>query len=173
MPPLGAACERHKAEVLRPSTVVSELAEARQRSCPLLDKACREFLMTNFGEVSRCPGALKALPHPDLEQVLSSNELAVAEERTVFWGIVAWVQSNDRAVGDFESLVVHVRLALMPFEQLREIEDSEWPSQSPVLQGMLNDAFRYRAAPQEMRHEVAARLDSSQTLHRSRSFSFI
>ena len=70
-------------------------------------------------------------------------------------------------------MILQARLALMPFEQLQEVEASPWSARSTVLQTMLHAAYRYRAAPPEVRAELAGGLEGSQGVHRSRSFSFV
>jgi len=171
-------CWSHKAQRLTVANVGTEFTVGVTKQCVELRLACHRFIAANFPAMVTKPNSFAGLPAEEMQRIISSDDLSVAEERTVFWGIVAWAEANGAPVTDFDLLVVDARLALMPFEQLQEVEACEWSSRSPKLQSMLHAAYRYRAAPPEKRAEIAEDLKGSGmspkgTVHRDRSFSFV
>ena len=170
---LCQAVQHHKIQSLHIANAVSELSVSRFYDLCDLEKASKAFLVNHFASMVASPPSFSGLKRADFIEIVSDDNLSVAEERTVFWGIVAWVESNNLPIVEFDALMPHVRLPLLPFEDLEEIETSQWPPDSAVLRNKLNAAYRYRAAPPEKREALAVDLELSQTQHRARSYSFI
>eukprot|EP00656_Telonema_subtile_P015715 TRINITY_DN18264_c0_g1_i5.p1 TRINITY_DN18264_c0_g1~~TRINITY_DN18264_c0_g1_i5.p1 ORF type:complete len:128 (-),score=22.80 TRINITY_DN18264_c0_g1_i5:45-428(-) len=125
------------------------------------------FIAENFEQV--CDYPLTELKKSELRSILKEDSLGVHEEAVALSGALKWIEETSASKHSTEAVLAHVRLGLLPYQTLREFEESEWVQRSVVLRSMVHAAYKYRAAPSDMR----AGISNPQCTHRERTYSFV
>ena len=107
---------------------------ADKYECVELKEKCREVINTNFSVVMETEDFLK-LDQKQVMKWVSSDDVIVNEEESIFKGIVWWVSHNkSEREGDFPELLHQVRLPFLSHEfLLDELVKDELITKNPVF----------------------------------------
>ena len=105
-------------ETLTSSNCMSIYYFAEQYRCQELTMKTRQFILSNFAAVSESQDFL-SLDNQQVEEWISSDDVAVSTEDVIFKAIVRWIQhSKSERKGKFEELFRYVRLSFISRDYL-------------------------------------------------------
>ena len=105
-------------ETLTSSNCMSVYYFAEQYRCQELTIKTRQFILSNFAAVSESQDFL-SLDNQQVEEWISSDDVAVSTEDVIFKAIVRWIQHcKSERKGKFEELFRYVRLSFVSRDYL-------------------------------------------------------
>ncbi|KAK3751358.1 hypothetical protein QZH41_009299 [Actinostola sp. cb2023] len=121
------------------------------------DQRCQQFLVESFSPVDYqwTREDFFSLSANALQSVLSSNDLCVSNENTVFLALMRWAEMNERYEDDLKPLMELVRFKAMTINYLHDIVTSEHPIASTVAKfpDMFEEAVFFHAFSKERQVE--------------------
>ncbi|XP_067003129.1 kelch-like protein diablo isoform X3 [Anabrus simplex] len=162
LPVRDAAClflERH----MDTTNCVGIHCFAETHACTELQVKARQFTLENFWEVGHGEEFLGLSP-AKLVEFISSDELQVEREETVFQAVIRWFNHNpEQRRADFHKVLEHVRLPLLSPYFLHDcVESLAIVRQSPECRHLVEEAKMYHLLP-----DRRAELQTPRTKHRN------
>ena len=142
------ACETFMLDVLNNSNCCSFWELSNLYSFKKAMENINEVFLNNFEEIKIHPSFLK-LDMDTVSQILSSDELQVDTEFSVFEFVVSWVKKDvENRKECFPTLFKHVRLQYIPIKKvIGEIRTSSFVKDFPVCRDLVEEAFSYYITP--------------------------
>lgn len=148
---LRDACAKFLEDQLDPCNCVGIQRFADAHSLKQLASRCRNYALQSFADVAQHEEFLD-LRHDELEEYISSDELVISKEETVFEAVMRWVyhdMEHRRAV--LRDLLTHVRLPLLhPNYFVQTVEGDQLIQNGPECYQLLHEARRYHVLGNEM-----------------------
>lgn len=149
--PLRDACAKFLEEQLDPCNCLGIRRFAETHSLKQLASRCRTYTLQNFADVAQHEEFLD-LRKEELEEYISSDELTIGKEETVFEAAMRWVyhSTGDRKA-ILRDLLQHVRLPLLhPNYFVQTVEGDQLIQVDPDCYQLLHEARRYHVLGNEM-----------------------
>ncbi|XP_075908406.1 kelch-like protein 24 isoform X1 [Petromyzon marinus] len=148
---LRSACAKFLEEQLDPCNVLGLQRFADAHSLQSLHGKCAAFALQRFCEVVQHQEFLE-LPKDELVDYVSSDELVVDKEETVFEAVMRWVQHNAvERRSALRDVLDNVRLPLLqPDYFVQTVEGEEMVRSAPECYGLLHEARRFHVLGNEM-----------------------
>ncbi|CAH8490674.1 unnamed protein product [Dicrocoelium dendriticum] len=152
-----AACCEFLQSQLHPSNCLGIQRFADLHDCPDLLAYSRRFTEQHFGELLQQDDEFLALTADQLEQLISSDQLAVSEDQ-VFEAVLRWIaHDSDTRQRSARRLCGHVRFALFPRDYLVRLSQSEvFLTANPWCKDYLIEALSYHLLSWEQKLRVTS-----------------
>ncbi|XP_069615502.1 kelch-like protein 35 [Ranitomeya imitator] len=137
-------CVKFLDSQLDPSNCLGIMKFADMLSIISLSEKSKKLMLECFEEVS-CHEEFLELTKEELTEYLSSDNLVVSKEETVYEAVMRWVKENkSRGREALKDLLEHVRLPLMdPAYFLEKVEMDKTIQECPECFPLLHEARRY------------------------------
>uniref|UniRef100_UPI00358F466F kelch-like protein 5 isoform X1 n=1 Tax=Myxine glutinosa TaxID=7769 RepID=UPI00358F466F len=146
--PVVEACSDNLAKYLQPSNCLGIRNFADAHDCKALFTVAHLYTMDYFVEVTKQSEFL-LLPVEDIQEFLSSDDVNVPNEETIFEALVAWVSHNPGLREAHRSnLLSRVRLPLVSPQYLANIESHQLLANDLECQRLLVQALKYQLLPE-------------------------
>ncbi|KAM8952237.1 kelch-like protein 4 [Pelodytes ibericus] len=133
---------------LHPSNCLGIRSFGDAQGCIDLLRVAHSYTMEHFIEVIRNQEFL-LLPANEIAKLLSSDDINVPDEETIFQALMQWVkydvQSRQRDLG---MLLSYIRLPLLPPQLLADLENSPLFANDLDCQKFLMEAMKYHLLPE-------------------------
>ncbi|XP_063794453.1 kelch-like protein 4 [Pseudophryne corroboree] len=133
---------------LHPSNCLGIRSFGDAQGCLELLRVAHGYTMEHFIEVIRNQEFL-LLPANEIAKLLSSDDINVPDEETIFQALMQWVkhdvQSRQRDLG---MLLSYIRLPLLPPQLLADLENSPMFGNDLDCQKFLMEAMKYHLLPE-------------------------
>ncbi|KAM4695700.1 kelch-like protein 4 [Rhinophrynus dorsalis] len=133
---------------LHPSNCLGIRSFGDAQGCMELLRVAHSYTMEHFIEVIRNQEFL-LLPANEIAKLLSSDDINVPDEETIFQALMQWVkhdiQSRQRDLG---MLLSYIRLPLLPPQLLADLENSPMFANDLECQKFLMEAMKYHLLPE-------------------------
>ncbi|CAG5129308.1 unnamed protein product [Candidula unifasciata] len=142
------ACCRFLERQLDASNCLGIKVFAESHSCHSLLHAAERFSLRHFNTVIENE-EFKTMHFEEVESLVSSEDLQVKSEETVYQGVVTWVKHNEPArLKYLPQLLSHVRLPLLSVNYITDVLDSEVLIRtSHACRDLVDEAKRYHLRP--------------------------
>uniref|UniRef100_A0A3Q2TNY1 Kelch-like family member 24a n=1 Tax=Fundulus heteroclitus TaxID=8078 RepID=A0A3Q2TNY1_FUNHE len=149
---LRDACAKYLEDQLDPCNCLGLQRFAETHFLSQLASRCKSYALANFIEVSAHEEFLD-LGVEELKKYISSEQLYVSREESVFEAVMRWVHHNkEQRKTMLESLLQNVRLPLMhPTYFVQHVEADDIIQKSPDIYHLLHEARRYHVFGNEVR----------------------
>ncbi|XP_014663721.1 PREDICTED: kelch-like protein 28 [Priapulus caudatus] len=146
---LKEACCRYLSAQLDHANCIGIARFSEMHACRELAGKAEAYVLQNFEEVCKGEEFLQ-LSEEQVAGILSSDDLNVVSEETVFSGIENWIEFDPAARrGALDRLIKCVRLALLPVRYLtRCYEANKLVRDSRACKELLNEALKYHLLPE-------------------------
>ncbi|XP_069841793.1 kelch-like protein 4 [Dendropsophus ebraccatus] len=133
---------------LHPSNCLGIRSFGDAQGCVELLRVAHSYTMEHFIEVIRNQEFL-LLPANEIAKLLSSDDINVPDEETIFQALMQWVkhdvQTRQRDLG---MLLSYIRLPLLPPQLLADLENSPMFANDLDCQKFLMEAMKYHLLPE-------------------------
>ncbi|CAG0879520.1 unnamed protein product, partial [Darwinula stevensoni] len=128
---------------------------AETHACTFLQKEAKDYTLEHFKEVVQ-HDEFATLSTSKLIEFISSDDLAVSDEKCVFQAVLKWLEHHrDSRKDQFGKVLEHVRLPLLnPYFLHDCVESLDVIQQSSECQQLVEEAKLYHLLP-DRRHELA------------------
>ncbi|XP_037077641.1 kelch-like protein 17 [Pollicipes pollicipes] len=152
------ACCYFLLKQLHPSNCLGIRSFADAHACGELQLRSHKFALQNFQEVCGTEEFL-FLPFKQVNELIASNQMNVADEETVFRSVVKWVRHAEAERKQHVSeLMSHVKLPLLPRHFLVSTVDQEpLLRDDPACRELLLEALKYHLLPEQRASMASAR----------------
>ncbi|KAM8910331.1 kelch-like protein 4 isoform 1-T1 [Spinachia spinachia] len=133
---------------LHPSNCLGIRSFADAQGCVDLLNVAHNYTMEHFLEVIQNQEFL-LLPTAEIVKLLSSDEINVPDEETIFQALMMWVRYDvEHRQKDLGVLLVFIRLPLLPPQLLADLENNKMFSDDLECQKLLMEAMKYHLLPE-------------------------
>ncbi|KAM8848709.1 kelch-like protein 4 isoform 2-T2 [Synchiropus picturatus] len=133
---------------LHPSNCLGIRSFADAQGCVDLLNVAHSFTMENFLEVIQNQEFL-LLPTAEIVKLLSSDDINVPDEETIFQALMMWVRYDvQHRQQDLGVLLAYIRLPLLPPPLLADLENNKMFSDDLECQKLLMEAMKYHLLPE-------------------------
>ncbi|XP_059805724.1 kelch-like protein 24a [Hypanus sabinus] len=145
------ACAKFLEEQLDPCNCLGIQKFADTHSLKSLNSKCKGFCLQTFSEVTQHEEFL-GLQKDELIDYVSSDDLVVGKEETVYESVMRWVYHDmDQRRPMMKEVLTHVRLPLLhPNYFVQTVEGDQLIQNSPECYQLLHEARRYHVLGNEM-----------------------
>ncbi|XP_071979120.1 kelch-like protein 4 [Engystomops pustulosus] len=146
--PVIEVCCNFLMKQLHPSNCLGIRSFGDAQGCVELLRVAHSYTMEHFIEVIRNQEFL-LLPGNEIAKLLSSDDINVPDEETIFQALMQWVkhdvQTRQRDLG---MLLSYIRLPLLPPQLLADLENSPMFANDLECQKFLMEAMKYHLLPE-------------------------
>ncbi|XP_077574584.1 kelch-like protein 5 isoform X1 [Stigmatopora nigra] len=141
------ACSSFLVKQLHSSNCLGISSYANAHSFHDLQRAAHIYAMEHFKDVVKSQEFL-LLPVEEMEQMLMSDDINVADEETVATSLLSWV-NHDVAARQchLPQLLAHVRLPLLQAQFLADLERNPLLQDNMICQALLMEGMKYHLLP--------------------------
>ncbi|XP_017329574.1 kelch-like protein 4 isoform X1 [Ictalurus punctatus] len=133
---------------LHPSNCLGIRSFADAQGCMDLLNVAHNYTMEHFLEVIQNQEFL-LLPTTEIVKLLSSDDINVPDEETIFQALMMWVRYDvQRRQKDLGLLLAYIRLPLLPPQLLADLENNKMFSEDLECQKLLMEAMKYHLLPE-------------------------
>ncbi|KAM4020414.1 kelch-like protein 4 [Anomaloglossus baeobatrachus] len=133
---------------LHPSNCLGIRSFGDAQGCVELLKVAHSYTMEHFIEVIRNQEFL-LLPANEIAKLLSSDDINVPDEETIFQALMQWVKHDvQMRQRDLGMLLSYIRLPLLPPQLLADLENSPMFANDLDCQKFLMEAMKYHLLPE-------------------------
>ncbi|XP_028923178.1 kelch-like protein 4 [Ornithorhynchus anatinus] len=133
---------------LHPSNCLGIRSFADAQGCLELLRVAHTYTMEHFIEVIKNQEFL-LLPANEISKLLSSDDLNVPDEETIFQALMLWVRhALQERQRDLSMLLSYIRLPLLPPQLLADLENSSMFVDDLECQKLLMEAMKYHLLPE-------------------------
>ncbi|XP_061691389.1 kelch-like protein 4 isoform X1 [Syngnathoides biaculeatus] len=133
---------------LHPSNCLGIRSFADAQGCVDLLNVAHNYTMENFLEVIQNQEFL-LLPTAEIVKLLSSDDINVPDEETIFQALMMWVRHDvQRRQQDLGVLLSYIRLPLLPPQLIADLENNKMFSDDLECQKLLMEAMKYHLLPE-------------------------
>ncbi|XP_062856704.1 kelch-like protein 4 [Trichomycterus rosablanca] len=133
---------------LHPSNCLGIRSFADAQGCMDLLNVAHNYTMEHFLEVIQNQEFL-LLPTMEIIKLLSSDDINVPDEETIFQALMMWVRYDmQQRQQDLGLLLAHIRLPLLPPQLLADLENNKMFSEDLQCQKLLMEAMKYHLLPE-------------------------
>ncbi|XP_077388451.1 kelch-like protein 4 isoform X2 [Festucalex cinctus] len=133
---------------LHPSNCLGIRSFADAQGCVDLLNVAHNYTMENFLEVIQNQEFL-LLPTAEIVKLLSSDDINVPDEETIFQALMMWVRYDvQRRQQDLGLLLSYIRLPLLPPQLIADLENNKMFSDDLECQKLLMEAMKYHLLPE-------------------------
>ncbi|GAB6026965.1 hypothetical protein CHUAL_014102 [Chamberlinius hualienensis] len=152
------ACCKFLLRQLHPSNCLGIRSFADTHACSDLYIKSHKFALKNFEEVIQREEFL-LLPLPEVEELVSSDNLNVSTEEKVFTAVIAWIKHDiEKRAEHAARLMQHVRLPLISRDFLTTHVDNEpLVHDIPECKDFLIEAMKYHLLPEKRAYMLSPR----------------
>ncbi|XP_043246385.1 kelch-like protein 17 [Amphibalanus amphitrite] len=152
------ACCYFLLKQLHPSNCLGIRSFADTHSCDELHIRSHKFALQNFQEVCGTEEFL-FLPFKQVNELIASNQMNVADEETVFRSVVKWVRHDEaERKQHVAELMSHVKLPLLSRDFLVGTVDQEpLLREDAACRELLLEALKYHLLPEQRASMVSSR----------------
>lgn len=148
---LRDACAKFLEDQLDPCNCLGIQRFADAHSLKQLANRCRNYALQSFADVAQHEEFLD-LRRDELEEYISSDEVVIGKEETVFEAVMRWVYHDiEHRRSVLRDLLTHVRLPLLhPNYFVQTVEGDQLIQNAPECYQLLHEARRYHVLGNEM-----------------------
>ncbi|XP_071363004.1 kelch-like protein 4 isoform X1 [Trachinotus anak] len=133
---------------LHPSNCLGIRSFADAQGCVDLLNVAHNYTMEHFLEVIQNQEFL-LLPTAEIVKLLSSDDINVPDEETIFQALMMWVRYDvQHRQQDLGVLLAYIRLPLLPPQLLADLENNKMFSDDLECQKLLMEAMKYHLLPE-------------------------
>ncbi|XP_067903795.1 kelch-like protein 4 isoform X1 [Heterodontus francisci] len=133
---------------LHPSNCLGIRSFADAQGCMNLLKVSHSYTTEHFMEVIKNQEFL-LLPASEIEKLLSSDDINVPDEETIFQALMMWVKHDlQKRQQDLAMLLSYIRLPLLSPQLLADLENNPMFADDLECQKLLMEAMRYHLLPE-------------------------
>ncbi|XP_068181774.1 kelch-like protein 4 isoform X1 [Antennarius striatus] len=133
---------------LHPSNCLGIRSFADAQGCVDLLNVAHNYTMEHFLEVIQNQEFL-LLPTAEIVKLLSSDDINVPDEETIFQALMMWVHYDvQHRQQDLGILLAFIRLPLLPPQLLADLENNKMFSDDLECQKLLMEAMKYHLLPE-------------------------
>ncbi|XP_071772803.1 kelch-like protein 4 isoform X1 [Centroberyx gerrardi] len=133
---------------LHPSNCLGIRSFADAQGCVDLLNVAHNYTMEHFLEVIQNQEFL-LLPTAEIVKLLSSDDINVPDEETIFQALMMWVRYDvQHRQQDLGVLLAFIRLPLLPPQLLADLENNKMFSDDLECQKLLMEAMKYHLLPE-------------------------
>ncbi|XP_015684681.1 kelch-like protein 4 [Protobothrops mucrosquamatus] len=133
---------------LHPSNCLGIRSFGDAQGCSQLLQVAHVYTMEHFTEVIKNQEFL-LLPAGEIAKLLSSDDINVPDEESIFKALMIWVQHDlDSRQQDLGMLLSYIRLPLLSPELLADLENSPMFTTDLQCQKLLMEAMKYHLLPE-------------------------
>ncbi|XP_069602203.1 kelch-like protein 4 isoform X2 [Ranitomeya imitator] len=133
---------------LHPSNCLGIRSFGDAQGCVELLQVAHSYTMEHFIEVIRNQEFL-LLPANEISKLLSSDDINVPDEETIFQALMQWVKHDAQLrQRDLGTLLSYIRLPLLPPQLLADLENSPMFANDLDCQKFLMEAMKYHLLPE-------------------------
>ncbi|XP_060742028.1 kelch-like protein 4 isoform X1 [Tachysurus vachellii] len=133
---------------LHPSNCLGIRSFADAQGCMDLLNVAHNYTMEHFLEVIQNQEFL-LLPTTEIVKLLSSDDINVPDEETIFQALMMWVRNDvQHRQQDLGLLLAYIRLPLLPPQLLADLENNKMFSEDLECQKLLMEAMKYHLLPE-------------------------
>uniref|UniRef100_A0AAV2MJH0 BTB domain-containing protein n=1 Tax=Knipowitschia caucasica TaxID=637954 RepID=A0AAV2MJH0_KNICA len=133
---------------LHPSNCLGIRSFADAQGCTDLLNVAHNYTMEHFLEVIQNQEFL-LLPTAEIVKLLSSDDINVPDEETIFQALMLWVRHDvQHRQRDLGVLLSNIRLPLLPPQLLADLENNKMFSDDLECQKLLMEAMKYHLLPE-------------------------
>ncbi|XP_063169680.1 kelch-like protein 4 [Candoia aspera] len=133
---------------LHPSNCLGIRSFGDAQGCSKLFQVAHVYTMEHFTEVIKNQEFL-LLPAGEIAKLLSSDDINVPDEESIFKALMMWVQHDlDNRQRDLGMLLSYIRLPLLSPELLADLENSPMFTTDLQCQKLLMEAMKYHLLPE-------------------------
>ncbi|XP_055014873.1 kelch-like protein 4 isoform X1 [Boleophthalmus pectinirostris] len=133
---------------LHPSNCLGIRSFADAQGCTDLLNVAHNYTMEHFLEVIQNQEFL-LLPTVEIVKLLSSDDINVPDEETIFQALMLWVRYDvQHRQRDLGVLLSNIRLPLLPPQLLADLENNKMFSDDLECQKLLMEAMKYHLLPE-------------------------
>ncbi|XP_077142614.1 kelch-like protein 4 isoform X2 [Ranitomeya variabilis] len=133
---------------LHPSNCLGIRSFGDAQGCVELLQVAHSYTMEHFIEVIRNQEFL-LLPANEISKLLSSDDINVPDEETIFQALMQWVKHDvQMRQRDLGTLLSYIRLPLLPPQLLADLENSPMFANDLDCQKFLMEAMKYHLLPE-------------------------
>uniref|UniRef100_A0A672ZF07 Kelch-like protein 4 n=1 Tax=Sphaeramia orbicularis TaxID=375764 RepID=A0A672ZF07_9TELE len=133
---------------LHPSNCLGIRSFADAQGCTDLLNVAHNYTMEHFLEVIQNQEFL-LLPTAEIVKLLSSDDINVPDEETIFQALMMWVRHDvQHRQQDLGVLLAYIRLPLLPPQLLADLENNKMFSDDLECQKLLMEAMKYHLLPE-------------------------
>nr|XP_061792766.1 kelch-like protein 4 isoform X3 [Nerophis lumbriciformis] len=133
---------------LHPSNCLGIRSFADAQGCVDLLNVAHNYTMENFMEVIQNQEFL-LLPTAEIVKLLSSDDINVPDEETIFQALMMWVRHDvQHRQQDLGVLLSYIRLPLLPAQLIADLENNKMFSDDLECQKLLMEAMKYHLLPE-------------------------
>ncbi|XP_067375116.1 kelch-like protein 4 isoform X2 [Channa argus] len=133
---------------LHPSNCLGIRSFADAQGCVDLLNVAHNYTMEHFLEVIQNQEFL-LLPTAEIVKLLSSDDINVPDEETIFQALMMWVRHDvQHRQQDLGVLLAYIRLPLLPPQLLADLENNKMFSDDLECQKLLMEAMKYHLLPE-------------------------
>ncbi|XP_038148523.1 kelch-like protein 4 isoform X1 [Cyprinodon tularosa] len=133
---------------LHPSNCLGIRSFADAQGCMDLLNVAHNYTMEHFLEVIQNQEFL-LLPTAEIVKLLSSDDINVPDEETIFQALMMWVRFDvQHRQQDLGVLLAYIRLPLLPPQLLADLENNKMFSDDLECQKLLMEAMKYHLLPE-------------------------
>ncbi|XP_056142063.1 kelch-like protein 4 isoform X2 [Lampris incognitus] len=133
---------------LHPSNCLGIRSFADAQGCVDLLNVAHNYTMEHFLEVIQNQEFL-LLPTAEIVKLLSSDDINVPDEETIFQALMMWVRYDvQQRQQDLGVLLANIRLPLLPPQLLADLENNKMFSDDLECQKLLMEAMKYHLLPE-------------------------
>ncbi|XP_047210357.1 kelch-like protein 4 isoform X2 [Girardinichthys multiradiatus] len=133
---------------LHPSNCLGIRSFADAQGCVDLLNVAHNYTMEHFLEVIQNQEFL-LLPTAEIVKLLSSDDINVPDEETIFQALMMWVRFDvQHRQQDLGVLLAYIRLPLLPPQLLADLENNKMFSDDLECQKLLMEAMKYHLLPE-------------------------
>ncbi|XP_032886286.1 kelch-like protein 4 [Amblyraja radiata] len=133
---------------LHPSNCLGIRSFADAQGCMNLHKVAHSYTTEHFMEVIKNQEFL-LLPASEVEKLLSSDDINVPDEETIFQALMMWVKHElQKRQQELAMLLSYIRLPLLSPQLLADLENNLMFADDLECQKLLMEAMRYHLLPE-------------------------
>ncbi|XP_058845113.1 kelch-like protein 4 isoform X1 [Acipenser ruthenus] len=148
LPQVIEVCCNFLMKQLHPSNCLGIRSFADAQGCMDLLNVAHSYTMEHFLEVIQNQEFL-LLPGPEIVKLLSSDDINVPDEETIFQALMMWMRHDVPArQKELGLLLSFIRLPLLPPQLLADLENSKMFADDLECQKLLMEAMKYHLLPE-------------------------
>ncbi|XP_034454016.1 kelch-like protein 4 isoform X1 [Hippoglossus hippoglossus] len=148
LPQVIQVCCNFLMKQLHPSNCLGIRSFADAQGCVDLLNVAHHYTMEHFLEVIQNQEFL-LLPTAEIVKLLSSDDINVPDEETIFQALMMWVRYDvQHRQKDLGVLLAYIRLPLLPPQLLADLENNKMFSDDLECQKLLMEAMKYHLLPE-------------------------
>lgn len=142
-------CEQFLKNQLDPHNCLGILKFAEIHDCKNLKNATQEYIYEHFSHIVQNSDEFLQLKPYELEELIRSNEIEVANEQVVYNCVIKWINGDKKEREKYlANILQHVRLPLLSPQFLTDVCDKEiMIKKSFECRDMLDDAKKFYLRP--------------------------